>query len=111
MKKIITLLTAILISFIMYSQEETHGNRTHEYTIDVNKLKTHKQKLEIEKNLSKMEGVTQSNLDALNYQLHVTIYEPENAKHTTDIDDIKIILSNSGVEIKNYKQEVKIEKK
>jgi len=104
MKKIFTI-SLIALSFSAFSQE-SHGDRTINYTVDLDHLKQKEQELNIEKSLIKMEGVKSCNVDAINYQLNITIFEPKENNNSIEIDDIKIVLANNNVEIKNYTQKV-----
>ena len=91
--------------------------------LEVNPLKQHKalkigkkvqlpfseQELNIEKSLINMKGVKSCDVDAINYQLNVIVFEPEKNNNSIEIDDIKIVLANNNVEIKNYTQKVIID--
>ncbi len=101
--KTIFFIGTMLLTAVGFSQE-TKGARTVEYTVDLDRLKFEKQELGIEKDLSKLDGVQKCEVDALNYKLYVTVFEPEKDNKSIDIDDIKIVLANNGVEIKTYTQ-------
>ena len=107
MKKLLIILS-LFCSFSAFSQE-THGARTISYTIDLDRLKFEEQELNIEENLKNMEGVKFCDVDALNYQLNITVFEPKENNNSIEIDDIKIVLANNNVEIKNYTQKVIID--
>jgi len=101
------LISFILTSFSFFAQsKETHGNRTIKYTVDLHRLKFEEQEINIEKNLKNLEGVQSCDVDALNYKLHISVFEPKENNKSINIDDIKIVLANNNVEIKNYSQEV-----
>lgn len=102
MKNLI-IIAFLLLSFSVFSQE-THGARTINYTIALDRLKFENQEINIEKSLKNMEGVKSCDVDALNYQLIITIFEPKENNKSIGIDDIKIVLANNNVEIKNYTQ-------
>lgn len=107
MKKLLIILP-LFLSFGVFSQE-THGSRTISYTVDLDHLKFSEQELNIEKSLINMKGVKSCDVDAINYQLNVIVFEPEKNNNSIEIDDIKIVLANNNVEIKNYTQKVIID--
>lgn len=107
MKKLLVI-TSLFFSLGVIAQE-THGDRTISYTVDLDRLKFEKQELSIEKSLKNMEGVKSCDVDALNYQLNIIVFEPKENNNSIEIDDIKIVLANNNVEIKNYTQKVIID--
>lgn len=103
---IIIIFLAVSISSFSQSKE-THGDRNIEYTIDLDCLKFKEQKINIENSLKELKGVKKVNLNALEYKLYVSVFQSKEENKTTDIDDIKIILSNNKVEIKKHIKTVK----
>lgn len=91
---------------IFGQSKETHGDRIIKYSIDLQRLKFEEQEINIEKNLKKLEGVQSCDVDPLYYKLYISVFEPKENNKSIQIDDIKIILANNNVEIKNYTQEV-----
>lgn len=108
MKKLF-FVSAFFISASCFAQE-THGDRTVNYTVDLDMLKFESQELNIEKSLKLMEGVKSCDVDALNYKLYISIFEPKENNNSIEIDDIKIVLANNNVEIIDYSQEFIINK-
>ncbi|MCT4581446.1 MAG: hypothetical protein N4A35_08525 [Flavobacteriales bacterium] len=101
------LISFIFISISFFAQsKETHGDRTIKYSIDLDRLKFEEQELNIEKDLKQLEGVQSCDVDALHYKLYISVFEPKENNKSIEIDDIKIVLANNNVEIKNYTQEV-----
>ena len=107
MKKLTLLFAFISLSLWGISQE-THGARTVNYTVTLDRLKFEEQELKIEESLSKMEGVKSCDVDRINYTLKITVFEPKENNNAIGIDEIKIVLANNNVEIKNFTQDVKI---
>lgn len=107
MKKIF-IISALFISCSCLAQE-SHGDRTINYTVDLDQLKLESQELNIEKSLKLMEGVKSCDVDALNYKLYITVFEPKENNKSIEIDDIKIVLASNNVEIKNYTQEITLD--
>jgi hypothetical protein len=107
MKKLF-IISAVFISFSCFAQE-SHGSRTIEYTVELDRLKLESQELNIEKSLKSMEGVKSCDVDALNYLLTISVFEPKENNKSIEIDDIKIVLANNDVEIKNYSQKITLD--
>lgn len=103
--KSILFISMFFLSFSYFAQE-SHGDRTIDYKIDLDLLKYETQAQNIEKELKILKGVKHCNVDALNYLLHVTVFEPQEGDKSIGIDAIKIVLANNKVDIKNYTQKI-----
>ncbi len=108
--KFLIIVSCLFFTSLCFGQE-SHGNRTISYSIDLHKLKYQSQEEGIENALKNMEGVKSCDVDALNYKLNISIFEPKKENKSIDIDDIKIVLSNNNVEIVNYTKKIAIENK
>lgn len=105
--KFLFIVGLLFFSFGIYGQsKETHGDRIIKYSIDLDRLKFEEQEINIEKDLKHLEGVQSCDVDALHYKLYISVFEPKENNKSIEIDDIKIVLANNKVEIKNYTQEV-----
>ncbi len=94
-----------LISLSSYAQE-SKGDRTVVYNIEIQGLKFADQKTKIENKISSMPGVNKCELDAINYTMEVVVFDKEKTIEIT-ADDIKIVLAENNVEIKKLVRTIK----
>lgn len=86
-----------------YSQEITKERNTT-YTFKINKLKFHSQEQGIENDLKSIPNLLFLNLDALNYELYITVKEGAEYGYL-NLEHVKKIILQNNAEIVTFSKE------
>ena len=105
--RIILIVTFFLLILESSFSQESIGEHTVEYIININGLKTKAQEKNIKKNISKLDNVKYCNINFIEYKLNITIFEKGNSSKNLFTDELKRILLNNGVEINKIERKVK----